>query len=91
MKQRTPLKGKPNFSSVSNERMRDYLDLVQQLIFSYEHCDVDKARVLTEIWHELSEECTERLCNAPFVEPKEEVAPSVHKIKMVKPIKRIKR
>ena len=89
MKKRTPLTGKPDFSSVSDERLREYRDLTQQMLFTYQHCDAEKVRVLTEVWQELSDECTERLCNAPFVQPVEESSPKiVHKIKTIKCIKR---
>ena len=87
-KKRTPLTGKPDFSSVPDERLREYKDLTQQMLFTYQHCDAEKVRVLTEVWQELSDECTDRLCDAPFVEPEKEIPAVVHKIK---PVKRIKR
>ena len=91
---RIPLKGQPDFTTISDERLKGFLDLAQQMIFAYKYCDEEKTRVLTAIWKELSIEHTDRLCNSACAElecqSKEEevVPPTVHKIKMVKRIKR---
>ena len=89
MSKKLPMKGQPDFSTISDEKLKGYIDLAQQMIFAYQYCDEEKARVMKEVWKQMSDEYADRICQAPF-EP-EEVAPSVHKIKMVKPIKRIKR
>ena len=88
---RTPMKGQPDFSTLSDEKLKEYIDLAQQMIFAYQYCDEEKTRVMKEVWKQMSDEYADRLCNAPFIESVEECAPSVHKIKVVKPIKRIKR
>lgn len=88
---RTPMKGKPDFTTISNERLNGFIDLAQQMIFTYKYCDEEKVRVMTEVWKDLSTERTERLCNEPFIEPEKEAPVPVHKVKMVKPLKRIKR
>ena len=85
------MKGKPDFSAISDDKLKDYIEVAQQMIFAYQYCDEEKTRVMKEVWKQMSDEYTDRLCNAPFIEPAEECAPSVHKIKVVKPLKRIKR
>lgn len=85
---KTPAKRKPDFKDISDKRLQEYIGLIQQMIFSYEYSDSEKVRVLTEVWKELSDESTDRLCKAPFVEPEKESPVVTHKIKMVKRIKR---
>ena len=92
---RTPLKGLPDFSSISDERLREYIDLAQQMIFAYQYCDEEKTRVMKEVWKQMSDEYSDRLSKAPFIEPEkdpcliQEGAPvTVHKIKVIKRIKR---
>lgn len=83
---RTPLKGEPDFTSISDERLKGFIDLSQQMIFAYKHLDEEKTRVFEEVWKQLSNEYTKRLCDAPVP-----VHNSIHKIKTVKTIKKIKR
>ena len=90
MQKRTPIKGNPNFSVISDDRLKEYIDLAQQMIFAYKGVDEEKVRVLTEVWKQMSDEYTERLCNAPFVAPVESSDTVVHKIKPIKRIKRLK-
>lgn len=85
---RTPVKGEPDFTAISDERLKEFVDLAQQMIFAYEHCDEAKTCVLKEVWKQLSDEYTDRMGKVPF-EPVEST--TVHKIKMVKPLKRVKR
>lgn len=89
---RTPVKGQPDFSTISDENLRGYIDLSQQMIFAYKYCDEEKVRVLTAVWKQMSDEYSDRVCKAPFKPVVEETTDAVvHKIKMVKPLKRIKR
>ena len=92
---RTPMKGKPDFTSISDNRLKEYRDLAQQMIFAYKYHDEEKTRVMTDIWKQLSDEYMDRLCASDCVkldkQGKEESASNtMHKIKMVKSIKRIK-
>lgn len=57
------LKGEPDFHRLSDEKVKSFMDLTQQLIFSYKGHDDEKVKVLESIWKELSVEHTERLCN----------------------------
>lgn len=83
------MKGKPDFSFISDERLKGYIDLAQQMIFSYEQCDEEKTRVMKEVWKQMSDEYSDRMASVPFiVEPEKEVPATVHKIKVVKRIKR---
>lgn len=97
-KKRIPIAGQPNFTFITDEALKGYVDLAQQMIFAYQNCDKEKVRVLKEIWKELSDEHTERYCAEAIADiekqEKEEQNPPkplVHKVKVVKPIKRIKR
>ena len=84
------MKGSPDFTHISDERLKGYIDLAQEMIFAYQYCDEEKTRVMTEVWKQMSDEYTDRLAQAPFIAPVEESAPTTHKIKVVKSIKRIK-
>lgn len=84
----TPMKGKPDFTSISDEKLKGFIDLAQEMVFAYKYCDEEKTRVMSEVWKQLSDEHTERLCKAPVVERKEESSLVTHKIKMAKRIKR---
>ena len=91
MSKKIPLNGEPNFTNVSDEKLREYIDFVQQMIFVYKYSDKDKSDLLSEVWKDLSNEQTERMGKS--VEEAlshEEVVkiPAVHKIKTVKRIKR---
>ena len=93
---RVPIKGEPDFTTVSDERLKGFIDLAQQMIFSYKYCDEEKTRVMKDIWKQLSDEQVDRRCSSAIVEldrqEKEEqespIKPSLHKIKTVKRIKR---
>lgn len=88
---RVPLKGLPDFTHLSDEKLREYVEFAQQMIFAYEHCDEEKTRVLKEVWKQLSDENTDRLCSTPFKRVEESSPSVIHKIKTVKTLKRIKR
>ena len=89
---RVPIKGEPDFTNISNERLRGYADLIEQMIFSYKGVSDEKVRVLKDISKELSAEKTNRLCESANTMLEKQVDEvdnlSVHKIK---PVKRIKR
>lgn len=61
------LKGEPDFHTISDERLKSFLDCAQQMIFAYKGHDDEKVKVLQEIWKDLSVEHTERLGNMPEV------------------------
>lgn len=62
-KKRYALKGEPDFHTLSDERVKSFLDCAQQMIFAYKGVDDEKVKALQEIWKDLSVEHTERLCN----------------------------
>lgn len=91
---RIPIKGEPDFTVISDEKLKGLIGLCQQMIYSYKGVDEEKVRVFTEVWKQLSDESTNRLCQSACEElSKEEETPItiMHKIKKVKPVKRIKR
>ena len=61
------IKGEPDFHSLSDEKVKSFMDLSQKLIFVYKGHDDDKVKVLQEIWKDLSVEHTSRLCKMPEV------------------------
>ena len=58
---RTPLKGEPDFTNLNDEKMREYRDLIQSLIFSYKYCDKEVTKTLQKVHKQISENLTERL------------------------------
>ena len=87
-------KGEPDFTTISDERLHGFIDLAQQMIFAYKYCDEEKTRVLQEIWKQLADEETDRLCASAIKELDRQEAevdtPVMRKIKPIKSIKRIK-
>ena len=85
---RVPIKGEPNFTNISDERLREFVDLAQQMIFVYEDCDSEKTRVLKEVWKQMSVEHTSRLSERTMrkLDSQDEVI--THKVIRVKKIKR---
>lgn len=91
MSQRTPIKGKPDFSSITDDKLVSYLEVVQSMIFAYQNCDEEAITVLHKLWKQLSEEQADRQLNSinEFIAEKPET-PKTIKIKTVKLAKRIK-
>ena len=92
VKKKTPIKGEPDFTTVSDETLKGFLDLAQQMRFVYQLCDGEKTRVMKEVWKQIADECAERLHKSVSEDLSrqsvEVETPVVHKIKMVKRIKR---
>ena len=94
MSKKTPTKGEPDFSSISDSRLKDYVDCIEKMIFAYQECDAEKSSVLREIWKELSDLHTDRTYSSAIKEMQEHKTVQetekvvVHKIKMAKRIKR---
>lgn len=55
------MRGKPDFTNVSDEKLKLFMDLTQQMIFAYNHYDDEKAEVLSSIWKDLNIEDSERV------------------------------
>jgi len=62
------LKGEPDFHNINDERLKSFMDLIQQMIFAYKIHDKDKVRVLEEIWKELSIEDADRCARSAVEE-----------------------
>ena len=54
------VKGEPDFHNISDEKLKSFLDLIQQMIFSYSLYDEEKTKVLESVWKDLSNEKVER-------------------------------
>lgn len=84
---RVPLKGEPDFTTISDERLDGFIDLAQQMIFAYKYHDEEKVKVLQAIWKDMSNESTDRLCASTIEElDRQEVVEEVpvRKIKLAK-------
>ena len=58
------IKGEPDFHRISDEKLKSFLDLTQQMIFAYNQHDSTKAEVLKSIWKDLSIESTDRFAQS---------------------------
>ena len=58
------IKGEPDFHTISDERLKSFLDLTQQMIFAYNHHDDAKVEVLNSIWKDLNAEDCDRLARS---------------------------
>ena len=88
---RTPIKGCPDFTTISDEKLKRFIDLSQQLMFSYKQCDEEVVSVMKRVWKQLSAEYADRVSASAIKEISQEVEfpkPIVRKIKLVKQIKR---
>ena len=89
---KTPIRGEPDFTAISNEMLKGFIELSQQMIFVYRGCDEEKTRVMKEVWKQMSDEYSDRLHSLTVEDlskqTHEQDSPVVHKIKMVKRIKR---
>lgn len=57
---RIPEKGKPDFSNLDTPRVRQYRDVVNEMIHAFSEFPEEK-EVLTTVWKYLSDECADRL------------------------------
>ena len=91
MSKRIPLKGEPDFTAITDEKLVAYKSTVQEMIHSY--FDEETSSVLKKVWKQLSDECADRQSrniDNEFIAEKTEPLKTV-KIKTVKLAKRIKR
>ena len=66
-KRRYAISGEPDFHNLSDDRVKSFMDLTQQMIFCYNQYDSEKVKVLESIWKDLSVEHTSRIANMPEV------------------------
>lgn len=57
---RVPMKGKPDFHSVSDSKLKLYLEVAQQMIFTYNEFE-DKKALMKEVWKDISDELVDRI------------------------------
>lgn len=81
------LKGEPDFHTISDERLKGFLDLAQQMIFAYKYHDKDKTKVLEEIWHDLSCEHVDRVAASAI----EELSKQEESVATVKKVPKLRR
>lgn len=84
------IKGEPDFHLISDEKLKSFLDLTQQMIFAYNHHDDEKVEVLRAIWKELSIEDTDRLARSACeaIDKSESVGSSTPLLKKVPKIRK---
>lgn len=89
---RIPIKGVPDFTNVSDKRLKEHIDLIQQLIFSYKGVSEEKVKMLREMWKDMSDEYADRLAESAIKEVTHQEESSVdipvRRVKFVKPIRR---
>lgn len=61
---RYAVKGEPDFHTISDEKLKSFLDLTQQMIFAYNHHDDSKVEVLKSIWKDLNFEHSDRTAHS---------------------------
>ena len=61
---RYAVKGKPDFHTISDEKLKSFQDLIQQMLFAYQKESPEKVKVLTEIRKDLVNEDLDRLSEA---------------------------
>ena len=60
------VKGKPDFHNISDEKLKSFVDLTQQMIFAYNHHDDAKVEVLKAIWKDFNDEYTYRIAKGVY-------------------------
>ena len=67
----TPLKGRPYFGKIKIERLKEFEDFIQEMIFSYRNAeDNNKIEVLEKIYKDISIEFTDRYAHITKIEKK---------------------
>lgn len=61
MSRKYAVSGKPDFHNLSDEQVKSFLELSQQMVFAYKYFDPEKAKVLEDIWKDLNSEDCDRL------------------------------
>ena len=61
---KTPEKGQPDFSNLDDKRVREYRDVVNEMLGAFSEFPEEK-EVLMKVWKCLSNECVDRTYNAP--------------------------
>lgn len=84
----TPLKGQPHFHYFKDEDIKPALDVVQELIFCYKHCDKEVTKTLQKIHKELHKHYSDRLEQDKIPVKLEPEKPIVQKkeVKSFKPV-----
>ena len=58
---KTPLKGEPCFVNISDDRLTEYRDFIQDMIFAYKYCDPEMTKVLQKMHKQISVNLTDRI------------------------------
>lgn len=61
---KTPEKGQPDFSNLDDKRVREYRDVVNEMLGAFSEFPEEK-EVLMRVWKCLSNECADRTYNSP--------------------------
>lgn len=68
---KTPLKGRPYFGKINTEKLKEFEDFIQEMIFSYKNAeDIDKIEVLEKIYKDISVELIDRSAHTTKIEKK---------------------
>lgn len=58
---RTPLKGEPDFTTINDQKLKEYKDVIQDMIFAYSYYDKEVVQVLKRVFKQVSDNLTDRL------------------------------
>lgn len=69
---KVPMKGCPDFSMLSDEKVREYRDFINSMLCCYSEFP-EKCAVLREIWNDLKDESADRIADMPEKEPEKKL------------------
>ena len=58
---RTPLKGEPDFTILSDEKLKMYIDMAQNMVSAYRDCDKDITLAFQKAHKQMSDNFTKRI------------------------------
>lgn len=88
---RIPIKGEVNFTFMTDEQIRTYTELIQNMIFAYKGVDEEKYSTLKQVWKDLTAENCKRLEAKPFKNSAPVMSKDVSvKFRKIQPCKNIK-
>ena len=72
MPRKVPMKGSPNFSMLSDEKVREYREFINSMLCCYSEFP-EKCKILREIWSDLKDESADRIATMPEKEPEKKL------------------
>ena len=89
MSKRTPMKGEPYFYHLSDEKLKQYRDVIEEMVYSFSDFPEEK-EVLHNIWVKLSDAYIDRITDELPEEKEVSEEPVDTEVKLIKRNKVIK-